>query len=85
MSEVVKNLSQMRLNELKRTAITDAITLVLNTISKQVSITKKDKSFTVKKLTKTIELMYKLLADLNNDQFPLDIISSLKPHITSSL
>ncbi|ORX42242.1 hypothetical protein BCR36DRAFT_308136 [Piromyces finnis] len=85
MSEVIKSVSQKRLNELKRTVITDAIDLVLNTICDKVSIDEKDKSFTVKKLTKTIELIYKLLGDLNNDQFPSEIIKSLKPHITSKL
>ncbi|ORX41436.1 hypothetical protein BCR36DRAFT_588060, partial [Piromyces finnis] len=85
MSEIVKNISQKRLNELKRTVITDAIDLVLNSIGNQVSINEKNKSFTVKKLTKTIELMYKLIGDLNNEQFPSDIVDSLKPHITSNL
>lgn len=85
MAEVIKNLSQKRLNEIKRTVITDVIDLVLNTISNQVLIKEKSKSFTVKKLTKTLELMYKLLGESKNDQFPSDIIGSLKPHITSNL
>ena len=36
-------------------------------------------------MTNTIELLYKLLGDLHNDQFPSDIINSLKPHITTQL
>jgi len=69
----------------KRTVITDAIDLVLNTIASQTSLNEKDKTFTNKKLTNTIELLYKLLGDLHNDQFPSDIINSLKPHITTQL
>jgi len=85
MSEAVKTLSQKRYNEVKRTVITDAIDLVLNTIASQTSLNEKDKTFTTKKLTNTIELLYKLLGDLHNDQFPSDIIKGLKPHITTQL
>ena len=85
MSEAVKYLSEKRYNEMKRTVITDAIELVLNTIANQTSLSEKDKTFTTKKLTNTIELIYNKLSELNNDQFPLDIINSLKPHITSQL
>lgn len=85
MSEAVRTLTQKRYNEVKRTVITDAIDLVLNTIASQTSLNEKDKTFTNKKLTNTIELLYKLLGDLHNDQFPSDIIKSLKPHITTQL
>jgi len=85
MSETVRTLTQKRYNEVKRTVITDAIDLVLNTIASQTSLNEKDKTFTNKKLTNTIELLYKLLGDLHNDQFPSDIINSLKPHITTQL
>jgi len=85
MSETVRILTQKRYSEMKRTVITDAIDLVLNTIASQTSLNEKDKSFTNKKLTNTIELLYKLLGDLHNDQFPSDIINSLKPHITTQL
>ena len=85
MSEAIKSLSQKRYNEVKKIVITDAIDLVLNTIAHQTSINEKDKSFTNKKLSNTIELLYKLLGDLHNDQFPSDILASLKPRISTQL
>ncbi|OUM57120.1 hypothetical protein PIROE2DRAFT_17992, partial [Piromyces sp. E2] len=85
MSEAVKTLSQKRYNEIKRTIIVDAVDLVLNTIANRTSLKEKDKTFTNRKLTNTIQLIYKLLGDLHNDQFPSEIINSLKPHITTQL
>jgi len=85
MSETVKILSQRRYNEMKRTIIMDSIDLVLNTIASQTLLKKKDKTYTSKKLKNTIESLYKLLGDMNNDNFPSDIFNSLKPHITTKL
>jgi len=85
MSEVVRILSQRRYNELKRTVIMDAIDIVLKTIASQTLLKNKDKTFTTKKLKNTIELLYKLLGDMHNDNFPSEIINSLKPHITTQL
>ncbi|ORX78479.1 hypothetical protein BCR32DRAFT_247113 [Anaeromyces robustus] len=85
MSEVVKNLSQKRYNEIRRGVIIDAIDLVLNTIANQVSIDNKDKTFTVKKLTNSIELIYNLIGQLNNEKVPREILESLKPRITNKL
>ena len=85
MSETVKIISQRRYNEMKRTIIMDSIDFVLNTIASQTLLKKKDKTYTSKKLKNTIELLYKLLGDMNNDNFPSDIINSLKPHITTKL
>ncbi|OUM57213.1 hypothetical protein PIROE2DRAFT_17860 [Piromyces sp. E2] len=85
MSEAAKTLSQKRYNEVKRTVIVDAVDLVLNTIASQTSLKEKNKTFTNRKLTNTIELLYKLLGDLHNDQFPSEIMNSLKPHVTTQL
>ncbi|ORX48895.1 hypothetical protein BCR36DRAFT_583992, partial [Piromyces finnis] len=85
MSEAIKALSQKRLNELNRNVISDSIDIVLNAIAIQTSISEKEKSYTVKKLTTTIELLYKLLNEFDKEQFPLDIISTIKPHITTQL
>ena len=85
MSETVKIISQRRYNEMKRTIIMDSIDFVLNTIASQTLLKKKDKTYTSKKLKNTIELLYKLLGDMNNDNFPSDIFNSLKPHITTKL
>jgi len=75
MSEVVRILSQRRYNELKRTVIMDAIDIVLKTIASQTLLKNKDKTFTTKKLKNTIELLYKLLGDMHNDNFPSEIIN----------
>ena len=85
MSDAIKYLSEKKYNEIKKIIVTDAIDLVLNTIANQTKIPEKDKSYTVKKLTTTIELLYKLLGDSHNDQFPSDIMNSLKPHIPTQL
>jgi len=85
MSDAVNILSKKRLNEFKQTVINDVIDLILNTITKQTSFSKKDRTYTSKRLTNTIEELYKILGDIDNDQFPSNIISSLKPHITTQL
>ncbi|KAG4081640.1 hypothetical protein H8356DRAFT_1384358 [Neocallimastix lanati (nom. inval.)] len=85
MSEVVKNLSQKRYDELRRNVIIDAIDIVFNTISNQVKIDNKDKSFTVRKLTNSIELIYDLSSQENNDKIPSEIIKSIKPRISHKL
>jgi len=43
MSEAIKSLTQKRYNEVKRTVITDAINLVLNTIASQTSLNERIK------------------------------------------
>jgi len=85
MSEVVNSLSQKRYNEIRRMVISDALDMVLNTLATQVTIENKDKTFTVKRLTNTIDLLCKSLAELNNDKIPSEIVQSLKPKITSKL
>jgi len=85
MSETVHSLSQKRYNEMKRLVIIDAIDIVLNTIATQASVEAKDKSFTVKKLTKSVDLLYKKLSEINNNKIPSDIINTLKPKILPKL
>ena len=85
MSETVHSLSQKRYNEMKRLVIIDAIDIVLNTIATQASVEAKDKSFTVKKLTKSVDLLYKKLGEINNDKIPSDIVNTLKPKILPKL
>ena len=85
MSDVITALSEKRYNDFRKTIISDSINIVLNTIANQTVITNKDKSYTVKKLTKTVELMLKLLGEVDNEQIPSDIIKTIKPRISTSL
>ena len=85
MSEVIKNLSQKRYNEIRHSVIEDAVDIVFETIANQANIKDKDKSYTTRKLTKTIELVYKLISESNNDKIPSDIIKSLKPKISLNM
>ena len=84
MSEVIRNLSQKRYNELKNTIITDAIDVALESIAKHTNIENKDKSYTTRKLTTTIDLMIKLISESNNDKIPSDI-KTIKPKISPNL
>ena len=85
MSEVVNDLSKKRYDEIRRTVIADSFEIVLNTIAQQTEINEKDKTFTNKKLTKTIELMQKLLCESNNERIPPEIIKTIKPKISAQL
>ncbi|ORX73453.1 hypothetical protein BCR32DRAFT_285615 [Anaeromyces robustus] len=85
MSEVIKNLSQKRYNEIRREVLLDVIDIVFDTIASRVSIENKDKSYTIKKLTNSIELIYKLIEQQNNEKIPSEIIRSIKPRITNKL
>ena len=85
MTDIAKVFSEKRYDDFRRTIISDCMEIILNTIANQTSLDNKDKSFTAKKLNSTVELIYELLGKLSNDQFPSDIIKTLKPKIPSRL
>ncbi|KAG4100855.1 hypothetical protein H8356DRAFT_1659286 [Neocallimastix lanati (nom. inval.)] len=85
MNEAVKALAKKRYDEIRRTIIADSIDIVLNTIASQTKFEEKDKTFTVKRLKSTIELLLQELYESNNEKIPPEILKTIKPKISPLL